>query len=1545
VTQISKKNLKDSDLSLINGYKETISTESSKIKSYLTQISSTYSSNQCVTSPSVTPLSGYRLSYTEKLVKIPQSNNQRGPLYHVVVFDQHTKDIKYICCNETDTMYIYFNDNTPKLLKPDSKTLKPKYLTYITGGPGWGCGSSAFYLQYVQVLLSDEGVYKIQTKKVDEDTFLRLPTSSESCARYQESEKSTLKQIKADKKSGKKALDNIKKQRKKIEKTGNSNEKKSAQKTLEDAQKIYEQLEGIFNEANQLYKKPCTNKNQNSVNTMESYKKKSSELLSKMNGDKTSITNAESSVTITPANVIKKIKSDYNAVLAFKRNGSYLKAKFSSSSYSEELKKTIKDLVSKAKSDYKKAKTVKTNAEAQKIYDNIKEYRSTGEKAISSYKVDAEDGKNYKADAKASINTAKSINRKSYSVLIKYNPSLLASAPDQPVQGTDKTPELVSNYTKLEKEVNSFKKFDTKDAVANATDLLNKVKEFNEVTIPEGIKSCNEFETILKEVKSVLKQAKKAQKALSKKDKEKGASAKEKIDAASQKITLASQQYYEAKISEAISTIKNAKELSQAALTFASGSSDTALYTSATTANAKNRGDAIFKEIESLKKSASKSLKDVKDYNSASYKQFKTKVDTIFNSAKVCKKQCKKPASDADATKAITCLQEQKKNFEELIKTISSSITDLHNKAELKPINGVITIPDSKVKSISCSGNIVLIKFKEDVFINATKGTTIKGNSGCYDLNTKKKGPYSKVIESIEKNTHNVLRFTSQAASTVSSITVSGFSFISEPDSVIKKGSSITATLKAPSSYAGKSATVKVVSTTDQRAISEFTSTVKLGINTSISIKVEKKTVVNSAILQIYCDSTVVATSTKPFSINPSIYFISPKQFQKYFIEDILTVQFSSFDGAFSRLDRQISFINSNKKTVYTEKIYGSHDIRTYRVKSLPSEITTGNYTISINVNGAIIYSPTIYISRESRSFTQITFTSPSYGDSFKKGDTIPIKWSVKNDQVEEKFKLQLCTEDKFFCSNIKRDVLMNTKEYNYTVTTNIKSSKFFIKAKWSGGHETRSELFTLNNSKKCFKFNKIDVSKDENNVYSISVNFNKEKHCYLKKSDNFTITIVKVISNKQTKNERYALLTADKDEYTQQFTLSTGTASNVRFLVTTEKDPKGEVSQDFAVPLVGDFVFTIPKEIKLSCLSCPNPLSFSPGGQKVVSVLNDLHAIGAAFCVICAATSRGISDWGKRLAPKFDATDFQKKLADNLSKVGAKNETPEEIEREKKKYQDALSNIYLKSDFTVKCASCKISGNFKAYDLSTVALDIKTAKLQANLNYDLSFDITLSLTFSSIQTVQRFKVLPDFESELDKASEFAGVFIPLYGARVANAQSGLGEDDLASFDCTLALGVKLTFSIMGSITFRISSSGSLSFDAVIESDTNRDLTIIDKKKPTFSFEFVDAQITVKLILSLDATFKIEKKKVINLELTLTLARLTATTTFSFKGFEPIPSKVGNCSQNHQLEFKLDFDAITIVAKAYFFKFNANLSSNALFKQNLLTLCGLTFKK
>ena len=990
--------------------KNRVASLTKDLNSFATQVSNAFekdyiNTSACITAPRVKVVNDpNKVSYTTKLISFDPTGS-----YTVYVFDKHKSSIKHLCCTGTDRIKIFWNgaeDST--IVKHSAGTL------YLTGGPEWGCKGKAIYRKFVKLIENNAGYSVIQTASASESQMFHTKTGDEKQREYYSSIEPVYKKIENLFSSIKDVMSDIKSKKKSIDSVGSSSDKKSAQSVYDKAEKVYTSADTTKASAKSI-KNSITYK-ASDVTKIEANRKTLNSYLTTIRDYKTKIYKISNGVAISSKNFYTQAKTLFNDIMKFTSDKAYIEAMNTypeSAMYAtaKSFKQTIDGYVEKAKKTYNKDQT--TNAIAQASYDTLTKIKKDGKAAIASYSKKSNTSKTDVSKAKELLKEVKTILDSCKKKLKPYSSKSFLFAKI----GNDLMPEHVKTYDKLNKEYSDFftdLDKNTKTKISKSIPALKTKCTKFEKDVDVSVKIAKNYQTYLDKTRSNINSARTFNSELMRKDKQKGEAVAKKIEEAEQKKDAAVKLYNKAKLLSAEKEIIQAKSLSEAALKASKQKIDTSKYVTATTTTSKERSELIYTEISKLYNDAKPILNELKEFDSSKYKSHDKKLEKYFANAGKCKKDASNPKTNSAATKAIKCMQTAKSNVSKEKTAISKSLSSAKSKRQIAPVNGILTIPQAKVKTISCSSNSISITFKEAVYIKLSKGMTIKGSSGCYDSATKKKGPYSRVVEEVKTLSSTDLKVTTKIVSVPTPVNKdqSGFSFSKEPTGVFKKGMILTAVLQVTNkSYLGKQATVKVVSATNGAAVSQFKKYVVLSKTTAISLKISSSTTVNSGFLTVSFGNKVLATTKKTFSLNPSFKFLTPnKKNERYHFDEYLKVSYQNSAITSQNEKCLLSFLKyPGSQVVHKADTYGFS--ASYFIKNLPSKVKTGTYTLSLNCNNEVITSVPIYIDRSTK-FTKIEFTSPKPGETFKKGDTIPITWTFKNDYKVEKFSLYLSSED-----------------------------------------------------------------------------------------------------------------------------------------------------------------------------------------------------------------------------------------------------------------------------------------------------------------------------------------------------------------------------------------------------------------------------------------------------------------------------------------------------------------------------------------------------
>ena len=1514
-------------------------------------------SDSCTKSPKITQgKDSIHVSYTKKVLNIDPNGT-----YQTYVLDKNADNIKYICCTENKKMNITWKGSPDKTIVNYSgfPTL------YITGAPGWGCGSGAIYRKLEKVLAADATYTTIETSVVSADKMFREESMLESCTGLQQEISKAYKNITQTQKNAKKTLKSIKSAKKEIEKVGSKSEQENANTIYKSADEEYEKLKKAVDEAVAIRTKQCEMLKKQDVTDAENKQTKVTNYANTIDKYSQKITKSQSSITITPSNFKKIAQDTYNAIIKFTSNWSYTKATMTlkgvvTYGYAKNLTDTIQDITRTANQEYSKKHS--TNAEAKKSYDKLVELKKKGDKALKEYKEGTAKVKNDKGDAKTILKNIEDVMKDCKAQLKPYNPKTFGFLSTK----KDTTPKLVKEYQSLEKEYNKAKK-KINDNVTEKLEktfpnLLKKWKTFQSKLKTE-LKVGTTYTSDLKTTKENIRTAQVAKNNLQLQDKELAAAAAKKIETAEKTQKEAEKQFDGGDLTTASKKIAEAKKQSEDALKAAQQKINTADYTSATTSNAQQRSELIYKDVSTALTKAREPLKTLKDYDKDKWSTHDKKLKSIDSDATKCKKDARRPKTDAAATKAIECIQTAKKNVEAEQKEIEKDLDAARKKIQIKATNNVITIPESKVSKVKCSGNTVTVSFKEKVYIDLKEGVTVKGSSGCYDSSTKQKGPYSLVVAKVSKNEPKKIVFESKTGVVPSASTenTKGITFTKEPSKSISKGEFIAAKLSVSNeAYIGKKAVIQVISGTNESPVSGFKTTVTLAKSTSISIEVTQKTVVNSALLRATVSGKTIATTKDTFSVNPTIKIISPnKENQKYLQKDNIVVQYSASVGFFKKVECSFSFFSlANKTAVHTVK--SSSTTYQTQVKNLPAKVVTGRYKIALDCNNAVVSSVPFFINRDDNAITRLNFTSPRDGEMFSKGDTIKVKWTTRNAHKDETFDLYISSEDNslgdyvlnFFKGPIKAGVKMTDNHFDWTVDNQFPSSKYFFKARWADGHEVTSDRFTLN-KENCFKFEATDVKPKSKGGYTITANFKKNSKCYLKSSEQFEIKLVTVLNNKETKDLRKKTLKANKSKFKEEFTLNAGEAKNLRFLITTDKDKKGEISDDFSCPVTGKFEFKIPGSLTLDCSQCGKKTAVNVYSALSNAKTFDVSAVSATICKLCSATDSA----RKSLIGKFKNVT---KMPDLIKTLNPPKESDQEsvaksfreaVENPKKLQSmfDTITSKMKPFSLKISCKNCVFSGNYKAYNLVTFIADIKSMNLEAEIEYNLSAELTFSVGYTYSQTRVGARLTGNdahihylrgalsqtkYDDYFKNLGKFAGVTLPIVGNSLMLPIDGLAD----KFNATCQIAFKGSFTITGRVILSVEASGKLQLNAAIENDVDRSKQIVPVKSPSFSVKVKDADVSCTVTLSLEGDLGLSITQKFSVFFNLAIAKVTGTLSFSWKGFGETTGS-GYCKAGHHFEMKVTAEALKISVTVNFFAANFYHSFNAAVSGKSAPIC------
>ena len=1477
----------------------------------------------------------FHLSYTKR---VPNYNSGLG--FQIYLFDKNKKNINYICCNGNE-MEISWKDREDKTISDYSDNT----VLYLTGGPGWGCGKAAFYKKVESVKKANTSETVITTSEAKETDMLRDETLTEACLPLQNSIGTIYSDAYNSGSEGGKAKKAIKKTKEEIEKVGTADNKKNATDIYNDAVKLYDKISDSINVILNIKMKQCELLTQADVDNSRKEKDNIQKWAKELGDYQTKIKDLQDNVVVTPTNFRKMAQSTFNAIMSFWSSFSYAKAYFTldtvvTGEEAAKLTKTIQEIIDKAKKEYNKKHA--TNEEAKKSYDNLIKLRKDGEKAISDYKEGTAKVKDDKKGAEKLLKQIEEVKQICKSKLRPYNPKAFNTRS----QKNNCTPKLIEKYNALDERYSTAKKNINKgvsEKLENEFPALLKDWQDFLTSLDVELKVANDYVSDLKTTKENIQNARIARNYLTAKDKELADKATELIETAEKTQNSAVAKFDSGDLASASTMIAKAKTESEKALEAANQKIDTKNYTSATTTNAKQRAERIYDEVSVALSNAKKPLKSLKEYSKEKWSVRDKKLKEIDNNAIQCKKDAKKPKTDDDATKAIQCLQKAKTDIEAEQKEIEKELKATKESIQIKAVNNVISMPDNKVSKVSCSGNTVTISFQEKVFIDLKEGIIIKGNFGCYDSNTKQKGAYTRTVGKIITNEPKKITFESKTngvPQTSSEKDLKGFSFSTTEIKSVKKGESISTKLNvSEKSYIGKKAEIQVISATNNSPVSEYKKTVTIAKSTSISIPIDSNTPVNSAFLRAVVDGKTVATTKGTFSINPTIKIILPdKQNETYYQRNTIRVKYDADVGTFNAVSCSFSFVSTkSKKPVHTIKSsYREHNVL---VKQLPDNVISGEYQISLDCNNVVVMSVPFNIVRDDNAIARIVFTYPPAGEVFKKGDEIDIQWNANDTQIDETFDLSISSEDKSVldyitsigAGKIKSGIRMREGHYKWTVDERFGSSKYFFKASWAGGREVTSERFTLN-KERCFKFKKIDVKEASNGSYDATVFFDQEKGCYLKDSEEFVVTLVTVVDNKRTKDLRKDTLKADKSSYNVTLNVQSGYTKNLRFLITTDKDKKGEISDDFSCPLMGTFDFVLPKKMGFDCNECNYPDTINDLLKKAnvekSEFIPDFRVDVNKFkiiCKFCEHSNSALEKLTNLFSNITNLPDITKKISppteSNKTKVIKAFDEAEEDPKKMKKMFDSMKRGMKPFNFQITCTTCKVKGSYKAYNFASFMGDVKTANIEVMFEYDIDSTLKFSIGYSysktavlgrhtgndaNIRYLRGALAQTEYDDYFKKLGDLKEISLPLFGEKLSNVLKGVEKH----FDATLQLSINISFTLTGTFTINVKGSGKYKFEAKIENDVDRSKKLVPFGTPSLKTSLIDAEVSTSITASLDAEISLYIRDVFNAKLKMTFVKVGASVSYKKSGFGQA-SGTESCTADHHFEVAFDLSFAT----------------------------------
>ena len=1275
-----------------------------------------------------------------------------------------------------------------------------------------------------------------------------------------------------------------------------------------------------------------------------------------------------------------------------------LKAMNTQNHVSTQLKSNVTTIVQKATQKASKAKTCKTNNEAEKVVNSLQSYLTEIKDMLAKYPTlvvdeykqttkNQNDATNLIRTVTNKIDQVRGVANRCEKRLAPYNTKSLGKNKNDKT-AADQHPALCKELSTLRRDADTVlasaqKNFrdanKLKTINTNAQALYTRVVAFQK-SVDKALKKYATFDAYNTKITTLLTKAQKNVVTLKKDDAELAAKATKAISTARSKQAAAVAVLSKKTVTEATKLIQTAYQSALAAYNASAVKASAQNYTPATTTttNVRQRVNVVYGVITSYLATARTETAKLYEYNKEKASALTSQAQKVQQRASSAKAQGNNAKTSKAAQSAMTTMNKVKADAAAFVQTVQKTVSAGLVPFTIKPVGKVFVIPPASVQSINCEGQYVTINFSKKVYMDLKVGSVIQGSSGCYDANTRKKGAFARTINKISTKTAKKLVVKTKPTSITTVQPVGGAStskivFTVSPAGTYAASKQIVARLQVTGKdLIGQKATVSVL-TTGNRGIPGFKAkTVVLRQSTTVSFTVPKGSPVYNAYMKVTCGKAI-ARSTVPFSINSDVRFINPSvNNQKYYFNNELVLQWYYPGKLFSTRDVKISFVDMKTgKAVYSfEPSVGQRVIMKWseKVKNLPASIKTGRYKLLLKVDEVRVNSVPFEIIRTDNAFTKVTFTSPKHGSSYNKGSVMTIKWDVQNVQKGDVMSVYLDSEDDSFWQNlgdifnkpILKNVNMENRRATYIVDEKLYgSSKYFLKAQWKNGQEIKSDLFTLN-KQNCFSFNPVTIKEISEGKYRVTVNFKRIGGCGLKSTDDITLVLAEIRSNDEVKQNK-RVLKASKTSYSETFVVS-GKFSKVRFLIKHKNNEKGEPSDDFNVPSVKRFNFTLNKfSVSLSCASCTSCVDskcktvFTLNGktgkietghiaysQTPDSKAVDMTNIWPLFCKVCKAFDTKTNAYFKGLREKLSKPDAMKKLAGD----SASAKEAETLEKQGKVSQFLSGYVTgYRPSFGITCTSCNVFGKIKAYNLDTSFLNIKSASVEASIDYTLKIDFKVGISRTSTKTTIDSKSKRFLGNLLKKSTHGAAMedaatlssfTVPIYGASLVYPfLSG-------NFEATLGLTVKLSLVVTGEVTFTLNASGAYHFVGYIESDTNRCGKLTKVRKPQMSLVFKSVEISATVSAQLDAAAALEIPKVIAFRLQIGIAKVAAKASFKYPYFEPTSrAMLSNdlCGARHMFEFTFTVDLLTFTMKVEVFRFSASAALGTAFKLNLAKMC------
>ena len=1307
-------------------------------------------------------------------------------------------------------------------------------------------------------------------------------------------------------------------------------------------------------------------------------------------------------VASTASKLLAEIKKETKTAVYKKAQTQALHAK---NTVSCQLKANVTTIVAKAEHKVAKAKTCKTDGEAQKIVASLNEYLAAVKSLLRNYpalaRSETERSQKTKTDASklskqigTKLEQVSAIAKRCETRLAPFNAKSLGGKKGGKgaKEAADQHPDLCKELSLIKSEratVQSSAGKHKKDASklaelkTSADGLYAKVVALQR-KVDKALKKYSVYDTYNTKVTTLLGKAQKKCAALKKDDAELAASATKSIAAARSKQQEAAAALGKNSVTSANDLIQAAYQLALAAHKAATAKASDQKYTTATKQNGRQRVNVIYGNITSQLSAVKTEITTLGEYDKEKARTLRTQLQKLQKQASAVQKRARALASDKAAQNVLNEANKVAAAVTAFVQSAEKKVSDGLQPFAIKPAGNVFALPASSVQSVKCDGEAVTVRFSKKVYLDLKVGSVIQGASGCYDANTKKKGAFSRTVSKIKSNTAKKLVVRTKPTS-VTSVKASGstdsgkIEFTESPAGAYTTSKQIVSKLSVGSSgLVGRKATVAVLTAGD-RAISGLAAkTVTLRRNTTVTFTVPKGVTAYNAYVKVTCDKAV-ARSAIPFSLNADVRFHKPDvNNQKYFPNDKLKLAWYYPGKPFKVRDVKISFVSlKDSKEVYSFKpSVGQRVVMEWseKVKKLPAAITNGKYKLVLKVDEIQVNSVPFEVTRTDDMFTKVTFTSPKHGSSYNKGSVMTIKWDVENAHTGETMDIYLDSEDDSFWQNlgdvfnapIVKKVEMENRRATYLVDEKLYgSSKYFLKAQWTNGQEVKSDLFTLN-KQNCFSFSPASIKEVSDGKYNVTIKFKELGGCGLKSGDAITLVLAEIRSNKEVGEHKRALK-AGKGSYSETFTIA-GKFNKVRFLVKHKNSKKGEPSDDFDIPSVKKLNISLSGfTVNLDCSWCPEceddkctrlksvdgpdgsigtgkiKYSHSPDAKAV-----DLTNVWSSFCKVCGLFDKRVGKFVGDMKERLKKPDAVKKLAGDAATA----KEAEQLAKQGKvsEFLSGFSAGYYPS-FGITCVSCKVVGKVKAYNLDKSFLDVKSACVEAGIDYDMKIDFAVGITrfssnkYKSASTTlsQPHRRLIDYllkksghGADMEKAMTLPEANIPVAGVVAA-------ADFLDSrVGIKLGLIVKLVTTVTGEMTFTMTASGAYQFVGYIESDTNRSGKPLTTCKPTFDLAFKSVELSATASASLLGTVEIEIPKLVAFRLQLVLVKVSATVAFKYPHYAPSSGAlVANklCSANHLFEVTLKADFITFTAKVEILKFSVSTGFDSVFSVTLAKMC------